>query len=65
MVTWFGKKKRTCMQYIKDIIKNLEKEYDDIEWDCGVDDPRLANLAKEITYYRKLDEDGVVLEPDF
>jgi hypothetical protein len=53
------------LKAIKEILKNLEKEYDDIEWDCGVDDPRLANLADEINYYRKLNEDGVVLEPDF
>ena len=53
------------MDTLKEILKRLEKQYDDIEWDCGVDDPRLADLAKEISYYRKLDEDGVVFEPDF
>ena len=53
------------MDTLKEILKRLEKQYDDIEWDCGVDDPRLADLAKEISYYRKLDEDGVVFEPTF
>ena len=53
------------MDTLKEILKSLEKQYDDIEWDCGVDDPRLADLAREISYYRKLDEDGVVFEPNF
>ena len=53
--------------YTKSNKRNFKKfrKYDDIEWDCGVDDPRLADLAKEIAYYQKLDEDGVVFEPDF
>ena len=42
------------MTVFEHILKILEKEYDDIIWDFGVDDPRLADLGKEILHYKKL-----------
>jgi hypothetical protein len=51
-----------------DVVKALrdrQKEYDDIVWDHGVHDPRLSALANEIERLKKLDEDGVVLDPLF
>ena len=50
---------------IQKILKTLEKEYDDIIWDFGVDDPRLEQLSKEILHYKKLDARGDHYEPDF
>jgi hypothetical protein len=46
-------------------LRDRQKEYDDIVWDHGVHDPRLSALANEIERLKKLDEDGVVLDPLF
>ena len=46
-------------------VKKLEREYDDIIWDDGVGDPRLAFLSRELRHYRELQEKGVLYEPDF
>ena len=53
------------MTLIETIIKTLEKEYDDIIWDFGVDDPRLADLGKQLIHYKKLSAAGELYEPDF
>ena len=53
------------MTVIEDIIKTLEKEYDDIIWDFGVDDPRLADLGRQLIHYKKLSAAGELYEPDF
>ena len=53
------------MTVIEHILKVLEKEYDDIIWDFGVDDPRLADLGKEILHYKKINTKNEFLEPDF
>jgi hypothetical protein len=45
--------------------KAAEKEYDDIVWDYGVNDPRLAELAKQIEEYEELEKDGVTIAPNF
>ena len=50
---------------IQKILKTLEKEYDDIIWDFGSDDPRLTKLANDIVHYKKLDARGEHYEPDF
>ena len=53
------------MTLIETIIKTLEKEYDDIIWDFGVDDPRLADLRRQLIHYKKLSAQGELYEPDF
>ena len=45
--------------------KAAEKEYDDIVWDHGVNDPRLAELANQIEEYEELERDGVTIAPNF
>jgi len=47
---------------ISDEINRLQREYDDAEWEG---DPRSTELAKELNYYNKLHEQGVVFEPKF
>ena len=44
---------------------NLQKEIDDILWNAGVNDPRIAALAMELAHYKKLEAEGVVHEPTF
>jgi len=51
-----------------DVVRELtarQKEFDDIVWDHGVHDPRLAALANEIQRLKKLDEDGILVDPVF
>jgi len=51
-----------------DVVRELtarQKEFDDIVWDYGVHDPRLAALANEIQRLKKLDEDGILVDPVF
>lgn len=45
--------------------KQLQKQLDDICWDCGVNDPRIAALASEIRHYKALEAKGVLYEPTF
>ena len=45
--------------------KAAEKDYDDIIWDYGVNDPRLAELAKQIEEYEELERDGITIAPNF
>ena len=45
--------------------KAAEKEYDDIVWDYGVNDPRLAELANQIEEYEELEKEGVTIAPNF
>lgn len=46
-------------------INKLEKEFDDIVWENGIDDPRLTFLATELKMYREMDANGEVVEPPF
>lgn len=51
-----------------DVVKALrarQREFDDIVWDHGVHDPRLSALANEIERLKKLDDDGVLVDPVF
>ncbi len=51
-----------------DVVQALtarQREFDDIVWDHGVHDPRLSALANEIERLKKLDEDGVLVDPLF
>ena len=45
--------------------KTLQKQFDDICWDCGLNDPRIAALASEIRHYKELEARGVIYEPRF
>lgn len=46
-------------------LRRKQREFDDIVWDHGVHDPRLSALANEIERLKKLDEDGVLVDPVF
>ena len=51
-----------------DVMKELklkQREFDDIVWDHGVHDPRLSALANEIERLKKLDDDGILVDPVF
>ena len=43
----------------------LERQIDALEWESGLDDPRLAGLVRELAHYRKLEEEGQLYEPKF
>lgn len=43
-------------------VKRLQRACDDAEWN---DDPRLAQLARELAHFKLLDEEGIVYEPKF
>ena len=45
--------------------KRLEQEVDDVIWDHGVNDPRLAALIVELQHMKELDAEGVIYEPNF
>jgi len=45
--------------------KSAEKDYDDIIWDYGVNDPRLAELANQIQEYEELEKEGITISPNF
>lgn len=45
--------------------KELQREFDDIIWTCGMNDPRIAALASEIRHYKELEAKGVIYEPKF
>ena len=47
---------------VSDEIKRLQREHDDAEWEG---DPRSTELAKALNYYKRLHEQGVILEPKF
>jgi len=46
-------------------LKSKQREFDDIVWDHGVHDPRLSALANEIERLKKLDDDGILVDPVF
>lgn len=45
--------------------KAAEKQRDDIEWEFGLDDPRIAQLAKNIQRWKALETKGEIVEPNF
>lgn len=45
--------------------KAAEKQRDDIEWEFGIDDPRLAELSKNIQLWKQLEAKGEIVEPNF
>lgn len=46
-------------------VRRLERQLDELEWESGLDDPRLAVLIKELEHYRRLDQEGHIYEPIF
>jgi len=46
-------------------LKAAEKQRDDIEWEFGIDDPRIAELAKNIRHWKSLEAQGKIVEPNF
>lgn len=52
------------LDLISDIIKDLQKKVDEIEWD-NHRDPRIEDLIQQINYYKKKEEEGEVYEPRF
>ena len=45
--------------------KAAEKQRDDIEWEFGIDDPRLTELSKNIQRWKQLEAKGEIVEPNF
>ena len=45
--------------------KAAEKQRDDIEWEFGLDDPRIAELSKNIRHWKSLEDQGKIVEPNF
>ena len=45
--------------------KAAQKQQDYIEWEFGLDDPRLAQLAKNIQRWKALEAKGEIVEPNF
>lgn len=43
-------------------VKRLQREVDDAEWEG---DTRLAQLARELAHFKRLEEEGVIYEPKF
>jgi len=43
-------------------VKRLQREVDDAEWEG---DPRVTQLAQELAYYKRLENEGEVYEPKF
>ena len=46
-------------------VKKLEKQYDDIIWDYGINDPRLAELGSRLTDLKTKLENGELFDPNF
>lgn len=45
--------------------KELQKQCDDILWEAGINDPRLAAVVLELQHYKDLEAQGILYEPDF
>lgn len=52
------------LSLISDIIKDLQKQVDDIEWE-NHRDPRIEGLVKQLNYYKNKQKNGEIYEPDF
>ena len=46
-------------------MKRLEKSYDDIIWDYGIDDPRLASISSRLAELREKLGKGELHDPNF
>ena len=52
------------LELLSDIIKDLQKQVDDIEWE-NHRDPRIEGLLQQINYYKNKERQGEVYEPKF
>ena len=52
------------LELISDIIKDLQKTIDDIEWENHTD-PRIEALVRQLNYYKEQEKEGEVYEPRF
>jgi predicted DNA binding CopG/RHH family protein len=52
------------LELISDIIKDLQKTIDDIEWE-NYRDPRIEDLIQQLNYYKRKHENGETHEPRF
>jgi predicted DNA binding CopG/RHH family protein len=52
------------LELISDIIKDLQKTIDDIEWE-NHRDPRIESLVQQLNYYKNKHEQGETYEPRF
>jgi hypothetical protein len=52
------------LELISDIIKDLQKQVDDIEWE-NHRDPRIESLVQQLNYYKNKHEQGETYEPRF
>ena len=46
-------------------MRRLEKSYDDIIWDYGIDDPRLASISSRLAELREKLGKGELYDPNF
>jgi len=52
------------LELISDIIKDLQKQVDEIEWE-NHRDPRIESLVQQLNYYKNKHEQGETYEPRF
>ena len=52
------------LELLSDLIKDLQKEVDDIEWE-NARDPRIEGLLQQINYYKEKYKQGELYEPRF
>jgi len=52
------------LELLSDIIKDLQKQVDDIEWENACD-PRIEGLLQQLNYYRNKERQGEIYEPKF
>ena len=52
------------LNLISDLIKDLQKQVDDIEWEDHRD-PRIEGLLEQLNYYKNKQEQGETYEPKF
>jgi hypothetical protein len=52
------------LDLLSDLIKDLEKEVDDIEWE-DARDPRIEGLLQQLNYYKEKYKQGELYEPRF
>jgi hypothetical protein len=52
------------LDLISDIIKRLQKQIDDIEWE-NYRDPRIEGLVQQLNYYKNKHNQGETHEPRF
>jgi len=52
------------LELISDIIKDLQKRVDEIEWEDHRD-PRIEDLLRQLRYYKSKNAQGEIYEPRF